>query len=475
MRTFTGILALTLCLRGQATLPETPAGKVFDAWLQAFNSGDRAKVAAYLDKYEPNDKGQIDMILQDRTQSGGLEVLKVESSAPLRLELLMKERTRGNHLRVNFQLVDSAALEVKSIELRPMPPPARQGARNDAPRAARLATHEAALKALDEKASELAAKDEFSGSVLVAVNGDVRLEKAYGKADRDRNQPNTIDTRFRIGSMNKMFTATAILQLVGQGKIDLSAPVGKYLKGYLNADVANKVTVRHLLTHTGGTGDIFTPEYEKRRREIRDTKDYIGLYGSRGLEFEPGSDWAYSNYGFILLGAIVESVSGVSYYDYVRKHIFEPAGMKSTDSLPESEIATKVSKGYIRGENGWTGNAERLPVRGTSAGGGYSTVRDLHRFAEALLAGKLVKPELVEQMTSKQAADSRMPPGAGYGFGMMVSGNPRRFGHGGGAPGMNGELRIHPDSKTIVVVLANIDPPSATELALYYGRIMPAQ
>lgn len=469
MRTLTLLLALTIGLWGQTTPPDTPPGLAFSAWLQAFNSGDRAKVAVYLDKYEPKHKERMEMMLDLRGQTGGFDVVKIERVEGLRIEALLKERVGGNYARASLEVADAKTLEVKDLELRLVPPPPP-----DAPAAKRM-TQADSLKALDARATELAGRDTFSGAVLVSANGSIQMEKAYGKGDRERNQSNTLDTKFRIGSMNKMFTSAAVLRLVGEGKIDLAAPVGKYLKAYPNSDVANKVTIRHLLTHTGGTGDIFTPEYAKLRLEIRDPKDYIRLFGSRGPDFAPGTKWSYSNYGFILLGAIVESVSGMSYYDYVRKSIFQPAGMTATDSLPETEVAANLSKGYMGQPGAWKGNIETLPARGTPAGGGYSTVRDLYRFAEALMSGKLIQAELLKEMTSRQASAPQMPPGTAYGFGMIVAEKARRFGHGGGAPGMNGELRIYPASRTVVVVLANIDPPVATQLADYYEQIMPAQ
>ena len=148
--------------------------------------------------------------------------------------------------------------------------------------------------------------------------------------------------------MNKMFTAVATLQLVEAGKLALDDPVGKHLRGYPNSEVATKVTVRHLLTHTGGTGDIFGPEYDPNRLQLREHADYVKLYGSRAPNFPPGSRFEYSNYGFVLLGAIIEAVSGESYYDYVREHVFGPAGMTSTDSLPESVEVPNRSIGYTR-------------------------------------------------------------------------------------------------------------------------------
>ena len=149
--------------------------------------------------------------------------------------------------------------------------------------------------------------------------------------------------------------------------------------------------------------------------------------------------------------------------------------MRATDSLPETEAVAKRSLGYTRENGAWVTNAGTLPWRGTSAGGGYSTVADLFRFAQALCGGKLIQPDLFAQMTSKQAGDPQMPPGSGYGFGLIVSEEPqgKQFGHGGGAPGMNGELRVYPRTGTILVVLANLDPPAATKLADFFDERMP--
>ena len=166
---------------------------------------------------------------------------------------------------------------------------------------------------------------------------------------------------------------------------------------------------------------------------------------------------------------MIEKVSGVSYYDYVRKHIFEPAGMRSTDSLPETDKVSLRSVGYMRKGKSQVPNTDTLPWRGTSAGGGYSTVGDLFRFAQALSSGKLLKPELFADMTSNQAGK------VGYGFGMSISEGPegKSFGHGGGAPGMNGELRVFPRTGTVAVVLANLDPPEASDLVDFFEARMP--
>jgi hypothetical protein len=146
-----------------------------------------------------------------------------------------------------------------------------------------------ALAALSEHAAERARAAEFAGAVLVARHGKVLLQDAWGRADRKAGVANTPATRFRIGSMNKMFTAVATLQLVEAHKLALDDPIGKHLRNYPNKEVAAKVTVRHLLTHTGGTGDIFGPEFDEHRLQLREHRDYLKLYGSRGLAQEPGA------------------------------------------------------------------------------------------------------------------------------------------------------------------------------------------
>ena len=197
------------------------------------------------------------------------------------------------------------------------------------------------------------------------------------------------------------------------------------------------------------------------------------LYGNRGLEFEPGSRWQYSNYGFLLLGVIVEKVSGQSYYDYVRDHIFKPAGMIATASEPEDQVVADRSFGYMRSDGpSWQPNNDTLPYRGTSAGGGYSTVEDLLKFATALQTNKLLKPQYTEMLTTGKVDT---PNGGKYAYGFQeatVNGT-RCFGHGGGAPGMNGELKICPGPGYVVAVLANLDPPAATRVADFITNRLP--
>jgi CubicO group peptidase (beta-lactamase class C family) len=340
------------------------------------------------------------------------------------------------------------------------PVPSPEGSQSAAP------SDDALAARVRKHVAELSGPDAFSGAILVADHGKTLLDQAWGMADTAKQSRNTTETQFCIGSMNKMFTAVAILQLVQQGKLSLDAPIATYWPDYPNHNLAAHVTLRELLNHTGGTGDIFTPEYEAHREDTRTLADYVKLFGNRPAVFEPGTRMEYSNYGFILLGRIIELVSGESYESYARQHIYIPAGMLHTDSRPESEHVEGRAIGYTHGPNGLMPDADKLPWSGTSAGGGYSTIDDLFHFAQALQAGKLLSPDLLKEAT--QAGSLR--PDYGLGFYVLPDGG---YGHGGGAPGINGELHILPHRGYVIVALANRDPRMATNMVDFITSILP--
>lgn len=316
------------------------------------------------------------------------------------------------------------------------------------------------------------AADRFSGAVLVAKNGTAVFEQAAGLADRTRKIPNTLDTRFRIGSMNKMFTAVAVLQLVQAGKVRLADPFGRYLSDYPNKSLASKVTVAQLLSHTGGTGDFFGPIYDKHRLQLRTLHDYEALYGERGAA-SPIGKFEYSNYGYVLLGLVIERVTGQSYYEYVREHVYAPAGMTSTGSEPESDPVARRSVGYMKDRHGtWVANTHTLPYRGTSAGGGYSTVGDMLRFVNALQSYKLLSPYYTRLVTAPKVAMG-LNGAYAYGFGSAIMNGKYCFGHNGGAPGMNGDLEICPSDGYVVVVLSNLSPPAAQVVGDFITDLLP--
>jgi D-alanyl-D-alanine carboxypeptidase len=438
---------------------DSPVLQVFKQWLDAFNSGDAAKISAFWQKYGGNameNRSSGDVRLREMTQ--GMTIFKVEEDSGSHLVVLMKEG-RGSYSESTMDLATTNPPIVGAIHGHPVPSPTSA---ND-----RAASDEDLAKKVREHVVEVQGQNAFSGAILIAHQGKVVLDQAWGLADTAAQIKNTTDTQFCLGSMNKMFTSVAILQLVAQGKLALDKPIATYWPDYPNRDLAARVTIRELLSHTGGTGDIFTPEYEAHRLETRTLADYVRLFGNRAVQFQPGTRMEYSNYGFILLGRIIELVSHEPYESYVREHVFVPAGMLHTDSRPESDHVLGRAIGYTRGPNGMMPNTSTMPWRGTSAGGGYSTVGDVLLFAEALRAGNLLGPALLKQATTGDTAH----PDYGMGFYVLRGGS---YGHGGGAPGINGELHILPHEGYVLVTLANRDPRMASDMVDFITSILPA-
>ncbi len=446
--------AASVVVLAQSVSLDTPAARQFQAWLAAFNAGDGPTLKDFLEKNRPSAVSRLDDQLEFRRRTGGFELKKPESSTATSFSALAKEGNSEQFVRIVLDIEPDPPYPISRIEIRAIPTPAEFAV-------SRLSEFQA-LAALRTYLDQATVADKFAGTALLAHDGKTIFDQAYGLADRAKKTPNQLDTQFRIGSMNKMFTAVSIMQLVQEGKLMLTDPLAKYLPGYANKELAAKVTIHHLLTHTGGTGDFFGPEFDAHRLELKTLNDYVKLYEKRPLEFEPGSKWEYSNFGFLLLGVVIEKISGQDYYLYVREHVFKPAGMTSTDSLPENETVALRSVGY-RKENpdsAWTPNTDTLPYRGTSAGGGYSTVGDLMQFAVALASNKLLDAEHTKLLL---AGKVDRPDGEKYAYGFrdVETNGIHCYGHGGGAPGMNGDLTFCPQTGYIIAVLSNLDPPAA--------------
>jgi CubicO group peptidase (beta-lactamase class C family) len=262
--------------------------------------------------------------------------------------------------------------------------------------------------------------------------------------------------------MNKMFTAVAIAQLVEAGAVDWDDTVGRHLPDYPNARVRDEVTVEHLLTHSSGMGSHFTAEFmDASKLRFREPEDYLPLFVDEPLAFAPGSKFSYSNAGFFVLGLIVEAASGENYFDYVREHVYRPAGMLSTDSYDSDGTEPNLAMGYYVDDGTLRENTLLHSVKGTPAGGGYSTVGDLLRFALALREGRLLSPATLARMTTwhrERGLRDGVRRGYGYGFTLRETADGlRSFGHAGGFPGINGILEIYVDSPYVVAALANVD------------------
>jgi CubicO group peptidase (beta-lactamase class C family) len=316
-------------------------------------------------------------------------------------------------------------------------------------------SREAVLARVREILDERSRADQFSGVVLLAEGGQVLFQEARGLASKEYAAANGADTRFNLGSINKLFTRTAIGQLAEKGALSLDDTIGRFLPDYPNRAAAAKVTVRQLLDMTSGIGDFFGKKYrDTPKGSIRTLEDYLRFFASEPLLFAPGSQRRYSNGGYIVLGLIVEKASGQKYFDYVHDHIYVPAGMTATEHCEADVPMENVASGYTRnwddGEHSGEprrNNMYTRPARGSSAGGGYATAMDLFRFAMALRAGKLLGPLGREWFSGAQA-------------------------YAGGAPGINAELDMDPIPGWTVVVMGNYDPPAANSLARKIGAVL---
>jgi len=298
------------------------------------------------------------------------------------------------------------------------------------------------VKRLTTTVDSLARLGQFSGVVVLSKNGVPVYQSAHGLANRERNIANNLETAFNLGSINKIFTQIAIRQLADAKKIHLDSTLAKYWPDYPNQEVARRVTIRQLLRMSSGIGgNIFAPPKGGKRNDIRRLQDYLPLFVNEPLQFEPGTKQAYSNAGYIVLGLLIERLSGEDYYSYVRKHITEPAGMTRTGSFAVDSLPPNTAIGYTRGDEDAPANApvhsnaQDLPGRGSSAGGGYSTAGDLLKFVKAL-------------------REQRIPSGPPAGVGIA-----------GGSGGMNAVLEGDLPGGYDLVVLANLDPPAAERVS----------
>ncbi len=428
--------------RNTPPIPDTAEGRRIGALLQALANPEPVALKAFVEtNFAASALAQVPV--ETRVQRlagmaarmGKIDLVRIVSAADGRAEFVAKARESGDVLTIGLELEPGAEKKIRGLRV-DAEPGGRPGASDEA-REAPKASDAEVVSATSEWLAGLAAKDEFSGAVLITRGGRPLFARAYGFADRENKVRNTVDTRFNVGSIGKAFTSAAIARLFREGKLSESDTIGKVLPGS-KIPSADRITVRQLLEMTSGLGDIFGPEFAANPHRLRELSDYLTLFETKPLEFEPGTKRAYSNAGYVVLGLMIEKVTGKKYRDYVRETVFVPAGMTDTAFLQVDEPAPRRAIGYTRREgNGLRPNIEFLPGRGSSAGGVFSTVGDLAKFADALSKGTV-------------ALASFTPDGPRGGLGIA-----------GGTPGCNAVLESDPERGFTVVVLVNEDPPLA--------------
>ncbi|MBI3005805.1 MAG: beta-lactamase family protein [Ignavibacteriales bacterium] len=442
------LVSFPLCLsviQAQRTeLPQTPAGKHAAAYFKAFNSGNESEIRQFFEAHFAKSASGVSIdervarYRQTFQQLGGrLELRRVLLSREDFVSLAAASQS-GERLRLEFRCEQTPPFGLLGIGVETEDDEGTIAGTS-------AADNSELVTKVQEFVSELVKKDEFSGVVLIAQHAKPIFEKAYGYADREKQILNQENSKFNLGSINKNFTALAIRQLAAVGKLSLDDPIKRYLPDYPNAQAAEKVTIQHLLSMTSGIGDIFGERYDKTSKEqLRSLRAFLPLFADKPLEFEPGTKSQYSNGGYILLGLIIEKASGMDYYSYVRENIFKPAGMADTESYEKDAAVVNRAVGYTREGGSLQSNYSTLPGRGSSAGGGYSTARDLLKYTQAIKEGKIAVGE----------------PQKGIGIA-------------GGAPGINGVLENNPQSGYFIVVLANLDPPAAQNVARKIRSLLP--
>ena len=416
------------------------------------NSATPKVLRAYVDsafggpmRDRPTD-AYVNLFMGLRERSGGLEWVSVQEETAYRAVIRLTRKLTGETNALQVSVEESSPHRVTRLDLRPPP-----GA------APRVASDAELASALQQYVTALARVDAFSGSVLLAKDGKVLYSAAFGSANKDFGAPNTIETRFNLGSMNKMFTSVVIAQLVEQRKLSYDDPLSKFLPDFPSAAAAKKVTIKHLLTHTSGLGSYFNDEFFKSSRErFRTVDDMMQIAKGESLAFEPGTRWSYSNTGMLVLGKVIEVVTKRDYFDYVRERISKPADMTRSDAYELDGVNENLAVGYEKeyaddGTKRYRNNIFMHVMRGGPAGGGYSTAPDLLRFAEALKAGNLVTPATFELMTTPKP-DVYSPR---YGFGFQVDPQTGIVGHSGGFPGISSNLDIFRGTGYVAVVMAN--------------------
>jgi D-alanyl-D-alanine carboxypeptidase len=336
-------------------------------------------------------------------------------------------------------------------------------------------------KEIDSYLGSLVAENKLSGAVLVAKDGVTVASKAAGIANKATGAPIDLDTKFNLGSMNKMFTAVAIAQLAQAKRLSFDDLISKHLPDYPNKEVADKVTIHHLLTHTSGMGLYWNEKFLAQREKLVTVAAHLPLFASDPLSFAPGEKFQYSNSGYMVLGAIIEKVSGQDYYSYVQEHVYKPAGMSDTGFYEPGKEIPNLAVGYTKmGMDGKPlpevrDNTSTREVRGGPAGGGYSTVGDLVKFHVALRSYKLLTEEYTRLVTTGKVEAGGPMGRYAYGFSDKMFNGKHIVGLNGGSGGIAANFEMYPELGYTSVMLMNTDPPAMMPVIMGIRQRLPAK
>lgn len=455
------ITLIITAFSGHSVSAQTPSAAATAAqqraneFIKAVNSNNRAEMRKFINENftkaalaRVSVESRINTLWRNYEETRGFTLVSVRETKPNETTALVKSKMTDQLWQILVIVEPQAPYQIERSGASPAPPSP------DAAEPAKKLTDAEIAKELGGFLKKLSDADFFSGAVLLAHNDKVIFKQAYGMANKDYNVPNRIDTKFNLASAGKMFTAVAIAQLVEQGKLSYEDSLSKFLPDAVDKQSAEKIKIKHLLTHTSGLGSYFTEAFfNASRSRYRSVDDFLELIKDDKSAFEPGTKWQYSNTGFLLLGKIIEKVTGQNYFDYMRENIYKKAGMINTDAFELDRVNPNLAIGYgkeftDRGTE-LRNNVFMMVVQGGPAGGGYSTVEDLLRFANALKTGKLIKAESAKLLMSPKPELSS--PIYGYGFGTSPAG----VGHHGDFEGVSSSMYLA--NGYTFVILSNYD------------------
>lgn len=329
---------------------------------------------------------------------------------------------------------------------------------------------------LDKLISTYAEYGKFNGSVLVAEKGEVIYKKGFGLANMEWNIPNKSDTKHRLGSITKQFTSMLIIQLVQQGKLKLDVPISTYLPDYPKKN-GDAITIHHLLTHTSGTPSYTSyPNYREMMSEAYRPDEIVRLFADSSLQFKPGERFEYSNSGYILLGFIIEKVTGKSYEQVLQDNIFTPLRMNNTGYEHHRTLLMYRASGYDKNGRNYV-NASFLDMSVPYAAGAlYSTVEDLYLWDQALYTEKLLPKKYMDLLFDKHTPAFGQHYGYGWQIGEMAIGSTQErlqtINHGGGINGFNTLITRIPSDKSLIVFLNNTGGAPLQEMTVAISGIL---
>jgi len=471
------IICLAYGVGVAAEIPDTPAGNRAKEIIELLNGSSATKPEDYIkDNYSPTFRDAFPMaqhlsiFTSTAALFGKLTVDSVSGSGDNELKLDLKAESKNAWLRLNLNVEPEKPHRISSMMLAPMQPPEKSGISQSDQKDGNTGSESGEsqnLKPLDSEKlhqtlTQKARNNEFSGTVLISGNGDIVFHRAYGFASKRFNEKNTLETKYNLGSCNKLFTAIGIARLMQEGLVSIDDLIGKYLDCF-PGDVGSKVTIRHLLQMRAGWGDYWANEYYlQNRNQLRDVSDYMEFIKDIPLDFEPGSNFQHCNTCYEVLGAIIEAVSGMDYFDYIREYIYKPAGMENSGSFDRDGPAENLAVGYTNmnplsteDEKYARTNDYFLSPRGTPAGGGYATTGDLLKFETALKGYRLLDKKYTHFLLNRWEGS----PDDDWGLPSRIARTA------GGAPGVSAEIVRDFNHGYTIIVLSNYDFPVANDVS----------